>query len=162
LNAIPAARLEPYSRAAHGDGAARVVEAVYREWGFTWEPEGYHDDVVRPEEHYRAPDAFFDVAVDGGRVVGTIGGAREGEEAELKRLYVLPSHRRLGVGRALSERFLAWARAVGVKRAVLWSDKRFVAAHALYQGLGFRAFSERICPGDPDRSSEWGMEREIP
>jgi GNAT superfamily N-acetyltransferase len=157
--ARPRPRIEPWSRERHGDGAARVVEAVYREWGFTWEPEGYHDDVVRPEAHYIGEGAFFDVAVDGDLVVGTIGGVLEGDEAELVRLYVLPSHRRLGLGRALSERFLSWARSAGATRTFLWSDKRFVAAHALYESLGLRVFSERICPGDPDRSIEWGYTR---
>jgi GNAT superfamily N-acetyltransferase len=129
-----------------------VVEAVYREWGFTWEPEGYHDDVVRPEAHYAGPGAFLDVAVEGTAVVATIGGTL---------VYVLPSHRRRGLGRALSERFLAWARSVGARRAVLWSDKRFTAAHALYERLGFRVFSERVCPGDPDRSVEYGYARQV-
>jgi GNAT superfamily N-acetyltransferase len=152
----PSAVVEDYDRARHGDGPARVVEAVYREYGFTWEPEGYHLDVLRPEEAYRAPDAFFAVATRDGRVIGTIGGTRHGDEAELKRLYLLREERGQGVGRALAERFLAWARAVGCSRAVLWSDKRFTDAHRLYLRLGFSVTSERICEPDPDKSPEWG------
>ena len=166
-DAVPAARfrIEPYDRAKHGDGPARVIEDVYREYGFTWEPDGYHRDVVRPEEGFAGPDAFFDVAVDdsggasgkGGRVVGTVGGTVHGDEAELKRLYLCRSHRGTGLGRALAERFVAWARSKGCARAVAWSDKRLTDAHHLYGKLGFTVTGDRICPGDPDVSPEWGL-----
>lgn len=149
--------VEAYDRARHADGPAKVVEAVFREHGFTWEPEGYHLDVIRPEEGYPPPDAFFAVAVEGGRVVGTIGGSREGGLAELKRMYVLSGARGRGVGRALGERFLSWAREARCAKAVLWSDKRFTAAHRLYERLGFRVTGERICEPDPDKSAEWGL-----
>ncbi len=153
----PAIRIEDYARARHGDGPARVVEAVYREYRFTWEPGGYHDDVVRPEVHYRAPSSFFAVAVDSsGTVIGTVGGAIHGDEAELKRLYLLADHRGQGVGRLLLARFLSWARAAHAARAVAWSDKRFLDAHRLYAAAGFTVTGDRICPGDPDVSPEFG------
>lgn len=157
LPSAPTVRVEDYSRAVHGDGPARVVEAVYREYGFTWEPAGYHDDVVRPEDHYRSPHAFFAVAVDPeGRVIGTVGGALHGDEAELKRLYLLADRRGQGIGRLLLFRFLMWARSRGASRAVAWSDKRFADAHRLYAAAGFSVTGSRICPGDPDASPEFG------
>jgi len=149
-------RIEPFDRARHGDGPASVIEGVYREFGFTWEPDGYHADVVSPESHYVAPAAFFDVAVTDGAVVGTVGGEATDGVAELKRLYLDRRFRGTGVGRALLERFVAWARSAGCRRAILWSDKRFVDAHRLYAKLGFATVGDRICPGDPDRSDEWG------
>ena len=149
--------IEPYERARHGDGPARVIQSVYREYGFTWEPDGYHRDVVHPETAY-APPHLFAVAVREGRVVGTVGGLRrDGDVAELERLYLLREERGCGAGRALCERFLAWARASRCVRAIAWSDKRFVEAHALYGRLGFRVVGERICPGDPDEAPEWGL-----
>jgi GNAT superfamily N-acetyltransferase len=157
----PALSIEPYDRARHGDGPARVIECVYREFGFTWEPHGYHEDVVRPEDHYRAPDRFFDVAVVDGAVVGTVGGERKDGVAELKRLYLSREQRGRGFGRALLERFLAWARASGCRKAVLWSDKRFVDAHRLYAAAGFSTFGDRVCPGDPDLSDEWGCAKPL-
>ena len=69
-----AVKIEPYSRERHGNGPARVIENVYREFGFTWQPGGYHHDVLHPEEAYAPPDHFFDVAVIDGEVVGTVGG----------------------------------------------------------------------------------------
>jgi len=153
--------IEPYDRERHGDGPARVVEGVFREFGFTWEPLGYHYDVLFPEQAYAPPDHFFDVAVMDGDVVGTIGGALEDGVAELKRLYLPKSLRGLGIGRRLLERFVTWARAQGATRAILWSDKRFTDAHRLYQSAGFRVVGDRICPGDPDLADEFGYALEL-
>lgn len=148
--------VEAYDRERHGNGPARVVEDVYNEFRFTWEPGGYHWDVLNPDKAYPPPDAFFDVAVLDGEVVGTIGGECRDGVAELKRLYLLDRCRGMNVGRALMDRFLAWAKGKGCTRAVLWSDKRFTDAHRLYGKVGFRVMSERICPGDPDKSEEFG------
>lgn len=147
---------EPYDRGPHGNGPALVVEDVYREFGFTWEPHGYHFDVLHPETAYAPPDHFFDVAVKDGEVVGTVGGEIRDGVAELKRLYLRSRLRGQGIGRGLLGRFLAWARSRGATRAILWSDKRFTDAHRLYAGAGFRVMGDRICPGDPDHSEEWG------
>lgn len=38
----------------------------------------------------------------------------------------------------------------------IWSDKRFVEAHRLYQRLGAFVVADRIC-SDPDNSPEWGL-----
>jgi putative acetyltransferase len=153
--------IEPYDRARHGNGPAHVVEDVYREFHFTWEPHGYHRDVLHPESAYAPPNHFFDVATLDGEVVGTIGGECKGGVAELKRLYLLSRCRGLGIGRALTGRFLSWARSRGCTRAILWSDKRFTDAHRLYAAAGFRVMSERICPGDPDNSDEFGYALEL-
>ena len=162
-------RIEPYDRRRHGDGPARVIEAVYKEYGWAWEPEGYHKDVMRPEVAYAPPAGFFDVAIDEARdaadpaaaVIGTVGGlVREARVAELERLYLLAEERGRGVGRALFERFLAWAREAGCRRAILWSDKRLHAAHRLYERAGFAVVGDRIC-NDPEQSPEWGYAKDL-
>jgi GNAT superfamily N-acetyltransferase len=158
----------------------RVVEAVrlvYEEYGFTWDPEGYHADLYRAHEEYGPPSAAFWVAERDGQIVGCMGmrrfprlagdvgeivldaaGARRagGCDGELVRLYVRPEWRRRGFGRALTLTGIEWARANGVAAIELWSDKRFDKARALYLSLGARIVGERICH-DPDASPEWGM-----
>jgi GNAT superfamily N-acetyltransferase len=156
----PGVVLEPYVRSRHGDGPAHVIEHVYREFRFTWDPGGYHWDVLHPEQAYAPPDGFFEVAVEGGEVIGTVGGTSHGGVAELKRLYLYDRHRGRGIGRALLDRFLAWARSKGCTRAILWSDKRFTDAHRLYALAGFRVMGDRVCD-DPDRSPEWGYSLDL-
>src|SRR5262249_46075085 len=58
--------------------------------------------------------------------------------AELQRMYVRPSARGLGAGRALLERLLSDAREMGFAIVRLESLRALSAAHALYRSAGFR------------------------
>lgn len=59
------------------------------------------------------------------------------EIAELKRMYIAPSARGLGLGRRLVQALEVEARALGVRRLVLETGFRQVAALALYRKTGF-------------------------
>jgi GNAT superfamily N-acetyltransferase len=158
-------------RAGDEAGVVATVREVYDEYGFTWEADGYHADLYDPGANY---DGFW-VAETEGLIVGCAGiaffGALPGAvgtvtlvdgvprvagaDCELCRLYVRPSARGAGVGSALAAKV---AEAAAGRRAMeIWSDKRFKAAHRLYGRLGARVVGERVCPGDPDRSLEWGL-----
>jgi RimJ/RimL family protein N-acetyltransferase len=52
-------------------------------------------------------------------------------------LMVAASHRRQGIGRALLERAIAWAREVGVRKLELHVFPHNDAAIALYESFGF-------------------------
>lgn len=153
----------------------RVIRAVYDEFGFPWEEEGYHADLYDIEASYNAHGDKFYVAEWDGQVVGT--GALElferlegtdgvtkrdgyirvaGADCSIERLYVHADGRRRGVGRAVMQRVIAGARDAGRKRMEIWSDKRFNDAHRLYEKLGARIVGERLCD-DPELSPEFGL-----
>jgi ribosomal protein S18 acetylase RimI-like enzyme len=80
----------------------------------------------------------------------------EGLECNLAELYVVPSMRGRGLGRALMEEAIAFARRRGADYMDLNSADTDVAACALYEKLGF---SNR--EGKPDRPVNYYYEREL-
>jgi GNAT superfamily N-acetyltransferase len=60
-----------------------------------------------------------------------------GHTAEIKRMYVEPTLRRAGAGRAILEHLLTAAEEAGYTRVRLDSPKFMTAAHALYRSHGF-------------------------
>jgi len=146
---------------AHADGVPAVLEAVCREYGFTWDDSPYFDDVRDVCRAYIERGGMFWVALDGPRVVGMIGVTPNSDlECELHRLYVLSEYRGRRLGQRLTDEVLHWARRRGYGRIVLWSDVKLVHAHALYRANGFVQCGERMSD-DPDRSREYGFCREL-
>ena len=149
-------------RAESGDAQAiaGVVRAVYDEYEFTWDADGYHGDLRDAATHY---DAFWVAEIDGA-IAGTVGldlsdarvGGLPGCDCSLERLYVLDSARGRGAGSALMRAVLDEARAQGRRRLAVWSDKRFDDAPRLYERFGARVEAERV-HDDPDSSHEWGL-----
>ena len=65
--------------------------------------------------------------------------AVDDDAAEMKRLYVRPAHRGLGLGRALAEAAVSAARELGYARLLLDTvPSSMRAAVAMYQAMGFR------------------------
>lgn len=147
--------IRPY-RQADRCGPAAVVQAVFEEYGFVLDVAGWDSDLADIEAAYLSHGSFW-VAVEGEKVVGCVGVKPHDERScELKRLYVLASHRGHNLGELLSGQVLDWAARCGYERVELWSDKKFPHAHALYRRLGFEVFDECV-NDDPDRSHEWAF-----
>ena len=60
------------------------------------------------------------------------------EIGEIKRMFVDPTVRRVGAGRAILEELLFEAKKVGYKKVRLDSPKFMEAAHSLYRSFGFK------------------------
>jgi GNAT superfamily N-acetyltransferase len=84
------------------------------------------------------PRARLYVAEVDGEPVG-MGGLRplSAHEAEIKRMYVRPSARGQGVGRAILQRLIKDARELGYSKVNLDSARFMHEAHALYRSFGF-------------------------
>lgn len=87
---------------------------------------------------YGPPGGAALLAVAGDETVG-IAAVRglDDEICELKRTYVVPAHRRAGLGRELTVSAIAAARALGYRRIRLDTAERLAEALALYESLGF-------------------------
>ena len=73
------------------------------------------------------------------------------EIGEIKRMFVDPTFRRIGAGRAILEGLLVEAKKVGYKKVRLDSPKFMEAAHSLYRSFGFldiEAYPEMEIPAE--------------
>ncbi len=159
------------------EGIVNVLRTVYDEYGFSWDGEEYMADIYDVESRYLKLGNFFWVSQDdSGGINGTVGldlfptvHGKAGQtelidgrirvcacDCSLERLYVHPRARRQGIGTNLSLHCIDEAKKRGRKNMELWSDKKLLSAHRLYQSLGAVVVGERICH-DPDNSPEWGM-----
>ncbi len=68
---------------------------------------------------------------------------------EMKRMYVRPSARGMGLGRRLAEALIQFATSAGHERMVLDSEPGFAAALSLYTSLGFAHRSRYNNDPDP-------------
>ena len=94
-------------------------------------------------EYAKSDEAAAFVAEEDGVLVGLAGGfVEDGGDVRLVAMWVEPERRRSGVGRALTEAVVEWARARGAAVA-LWVNERNAPAVALYHRLGFVPTGER-------------------
>lgn len=100
---------------------------------------------------------FF--ADDSGEVVGLIGGNREEASdglVEVVSMWVAPSLRRRGVGRALLEAVITWAEETPGAEVALWVTCGNTPAENLYRSMGFVLTDKRkSLPSDPSKTEAW-------
>ena len=107
-----------------------------RELGFSLCFQGFDDELARLPGAYAPPRGALLLAPSQGCVALR---PLDATAAEMKRLYVRPSARGQGVGRALAQAVIDEARALGYCRMVLDTVAGTMdSAIALYRALGFR------------------------
>lgn len=92
------------------------------------------------EALYLEPGKYKLIVVEepGGRVVGCVGMRTLAQGvAEMKRLYVIPSHRRLHLGKRLADEIIEIAESHEYQRMILDTMTEMKDAQRLYRQLGF-------------------------
>lgn len=97
--------------------------------------------ISRTADH---PDAILLVAEADSDPVGMMFGRLDesGELLDVGAMWVDPELRRHGIGRALVDAAMEWARDAGARRAELWVAEGNAAAESLYGSIGFSPTGE--------------------
>jgi putative acetyltransferase len=121
--------------------AAEVIRSVLSEYGLGWEPDGADRDVLQVEECYLATGGEFWIIEYQNQVVGT--GAyypvTRGEKAvEIRKMYLLPSVRGVGLGKYLLQQLEDAIARRGFQQ--IWIETASVLAEAvkLYENNGYQ------------------------
>jgi ribosomal protein S18 acetylase RimI-like enzyme len=132
-------------RAAKGDADLAMIRELfleYQDWlGVDLCFQDFEAELAALPGMYAPPRGrlFLVFDSDDGRLVGCVAlRPRDGERAEMKRLYVRPDWRRRGLGRHLTELCLAEARDAGYRELCLDTLAQLHAARTLYRNMGFR------------------------
>ena len=118
--------------------ARRLIEEYSRALGVDLCFQNFQNEIESLATEYGSPGGCFFLAEENGEFVGC-GGLRRRSPAvaEMKRVYVRPSHEGRGLGRAIVEALIAEGRALGYEAIVLDTLPTMTRAQALYRTLGF-------------------------
>lgn len=110
------------------------------------------EEDVRQISKFQPPYGQLILGVYQGKVCG-LGSLKSitSETGEIKRMFVDPTVRRVGAGRAILEGLLIEAKKIGYKKVRLDSPKFMEAAHSLYRSFGFKdieAYPEMEIPAE--------------
>ena len=120
--------------------AATVISAVLSEYGLPWQPEAADKDVLNIEEYYLATGGEFWVIEHQNQIVGTAAyyPINRGEKAvEIRKMYLLPKVRGLGLGKYLLQQLETAIALRGFKQ--IWIETASILAEAvkLYESNGY-------------------------
>ena len=112
---------------------------MYDELSLTAGKTNFENELIDfPVVKYSPPEGLFLVAYIEDRAVGCVGLKKFEEGAcEIKRLYVLPEFRNLGIGKSLNAAIISKAKTLGYTMILLDTNAEMEAAVNLYRRSGF-------------------------
>lgn len=101
--------------------------------------QNFSDEIVNLQRVYGPPPGCLLLARINGEWVGCVGVRKKTTAVcEMKRLYVKPQYRGIGLGKRLAEAAILSARKRGYSSMVLDTLQRMTEAQSIYESLGFR------------------------
>lgn len=142
-------------RQADSSALLMTVRTLFREYAEAidtdLEYQGFSAELAALPAPYEPPDGALFVAYVDGNIAGCVGlRPLEGGAGEMKRLYVRPEARDLGLGKCLIHAVIQQARQAGHRELRLDTLPSMTAAQALYRQLGFveiGPYNDHYLPG---------------
>ena len=115
-------------------------EIYWREYGFDSEFESLVADIAAKylKNYDPAWEKGWIAEVDGERAGSVFVVRRSATVAQLRLLILTPGARGLGLGGRLTDECIAFARAKGYRKLMLWTQSHLLAARAIYKSRGFK------------------------
>ena len=127
----------------HDTKICQIIKKVGEEYGAVGEGFGPSDPEVNAmSQHYNDESssryfvAFIKGSIAGGSGIAAFNGSSE--VSELRKLFLLPENRGLGLGKQLTVECLEYAKHKGYKKCYLDTLRSMKSAIALYEKLGFK------------------------
>ena len=120
--------------------AATVISSVLSEYALPWQPEEADKDVLNIEEYYLATSGEFWVIEHQNQIVGTAAyyPIQRGEKAvEIRKMYLLPKVRGLGLGKYLLQQLETAIALQGFEQIWIETASILVEAVKLYESNGY-------------------------
>ena len=101
--------------------------------------QNYDEEIAHLEKKYGPPEGRLYLALADGKPAGCIALRKlNPAQCEMKRLYVRPEYRSLGIGKLLTQQILHDARQIGYRQVMLDTFPFLERAIVMYRQLGFR------------------------
>jgi ribosomal protein S18 acetylase RimI-like enzyme len=123
-----------------------IIRTLFREYanslGVDLQFQDFENELNRLPDKYALDDGRLYIAYVNDEVAGCIGLRRfDANRCELKRLYIRPAFRHLGLGVMLSQKVITDARQIGYDKILLDTLSSMTPAMNLYKKLGFQEIS---------------------
>jgi putative acetyltransferase len=120
--------------------ASQVISSVLSEYGLPWQPEEADKDVLQIEAYYLKTGGEFWVIEQENQIVGTAAyyPINRGEKAvEIRKMYLLPKVRGLGLGKFLLQQLETVISARGFEQIWIETASILTEAVKLYESNGY-------------------------
>jgi len=138
----PRHRLAPAEAADDWAAAAEIVAEYAKSLGVDLSFQAIDSELADLPQHYAEPGgvlllAWVGTALAGCGALKPLPDADYPNACEMRRLYVRPAYRRLGLGRVLAQALIDWGVRAGYSCMLLDTLDDMEAARGLYDSLGF-------------------------
>jgi len=133
------------ARDSDADGLIALIGGCFAEYpGCVLDVDGEIPELRAIATYADRRNGAFWIVERGGKIVGCIGAmpTDHGRAIELVKLYVRADQRGQGLARDLIDRVETFARGRTVDVIELWTDTRFLTAHAVYTARGYETQGE--------------------